>query len=317
MLELPPLTQPWLVCVWPGMGGVALTAGEHLAEELEMEHVGDFPAGSAFEPTHLLVEDGLARPGQSPRCPVHVWRNPHGGSDLVVLHGEAQPTTGGYDLACRIAQWARELGVVRVVGLAAMASQMHPQRPSRVFGAATTPRLLAELTSLDVHPLEEGQVTGLNGLIVAAGHEEGIEGFCLLGELPYFASQVQNPKASRVVLGVFQELFGVTLDLEALDEAAEEVDRQLAQLLERMQQRGEMEGEPGADEPWLTSAEDEPAKEREGPALDRETRQRIERLFREAAQDRSKAFELKQELDRLDVFEQYENRFLDLFKRGD
>jgi hypothetical protein len=43
-------------------------------------------------------------------------------------------------------------------------------------------------------------------------------------------------------------------------------------------------------------------------------RQRIEGLFGQAAKDRSKAFELKQELDRLGLFKEYEDRFLDLFK---
>lgn len=43
-------------------------------------------------------------------------------------------------------------------------------------------------------------------------------------------------------------------------------------------------------------------------------RQRIEQLFEQSAHDRSKAFELKQELDRHGVFKEYEDRFLDLFK---
>jgi hypothetical protein len=41
---------------------------------------------------------------------------------------------------------------------------------------------------------------------------------------------------------------------------------------------------------------------------------KIERLFDEARKDRSKAAFLKEELDRWNLFELYENRFLDLFK---
>lgn len=41
----------------------------------------------------------------------------------------------------------------------------------------------------------------------------------------------------------------------------------------------------------------------------------IERLFSEAELDRTKAYELKRELDRLDVFPEYKDRFLDLFKK--
>lgn len=46
------------------------------------------------------------------------------------------------------------------------------------------------------------------------------------------------------------------------------------------------------------------------------TLQKIEGLFRKASQDRTKAVELKQELDRLGVFKQYEDQFLDLFRHG-
>jgi hypothetical protein len=42
---------------------------------------------------------------------------------------------------------------------------------------------------------------------------------------------------------------------------------------------------------------------------------KIEDLFTQASKDCPKAFELKQELDRLGVFKEYEDRFLDMFKK--
>ena len=47
----------------------------------------------------------------------------------------------------------------------------------------------------------------------------------------------------------------------------------------------------------------------------KEEKDKLERMFEAATNDRSKAFELKNELDRLDVFREYEDRFLDLFKQ--
>ncbi|MBV8318546.1 MAG: hypothetical protein JOZ53_26700, partial [Planctomycetaceae bacterium] len=46
-------------------------------------------------------------------------------------------------------------------------------------------------------------------------------------------------------------------------------------------------------------------------------RRRIEQLFEQAKQDRSYAYELKRELDRLNVYPEYEDRFLDLFKKSE
>jgi hypothetical protein len=39
-------------------------------------------------------------------------------------------------------------------------------------------------------------------------------------------------------------------------------------------------------------------------------------MFEKSRTDRAAAFELKKELDRLGVFKQYENRFLDLFRKA-
>jgi hypothetical protein len=55
------------------------------------------------------------------------------------------------------------------------------------------------------------------------------------------------------------------------------------------------------------------AAERLGP----EDERHLEALFARAAGDRSAAYELKRELDRLGVYREYEDRFLDLFKRSE
>jgi hypothetical protein len=44
---------------------------------------------------------------------------------------------------------------------------------------------------------------------------------------------------------------------------------------------------------------------------------KIEKLFSEAENDRSKAYKLKEELDRWKIYELYEHRFLNLFKNKD
>ena len=77
-----------------------------------------------------------------------------------------------------------------------------------------------------------------------------------------------------------------------------------------MEEALEHHQEPADEEP----AEFEPSSE-EGEALSDEDRDRIAQLFQQAGHDRSKAYELKRELDRLDLYKEYEDRFLDLFKK--
>lgn len=174
-----------------------------------------------------------------------------------------------------------------------------------MFAAATDENSLSELLQLEVDILEDGHISGLNGLLLGAAADAGLKGTCLLGEMPHIFAQLTFPRASLAVLRVFQSIAKLEIDLNPLEEQAREADEQLGILLERVEQA-------------MSTKEME--EEEEGVAelkkLNRQDEKRIEVLFEEAKTDRSKAYELKSELDRLNVFSDYEERFLDLFRES-
>src|SRR5690606_12656875 len=144
--------------------------------------------------------------------------------------------------------------------------------------------------------------------------EAGLPGTCLLGEMPQIFAQLPFPKAALGVLEVFTTIAAIQLDLDELAEQAVDVERKLGELLSQVEHAMEANPPmPPTDEeaPFLPEAESDP--EEEGPSP--EDQRRIDRLFEEAARDRTKAYELKRELDRLGIYNEYEDRFLDLFKR--
>jgi proteasome assembly chaperone (PAC2) family protein len=187
-----------------------------------------------------------------------------------------------------------------------MATQMHPEHRSRVYGAATDRDNLAELKRLELETLEDGHIGGLNGVLLGAAAENGLPGACLLGEMPHIFSQLPFPKASLAILEVFITITGIELDLAELAEQARVTEQQLGELLARVEQTYGNQSTAEEEGYSPESTEEERSSEAD--------RQRIEGLFGKAAKDRSKAFELKQELDRLGLFKEYEDRFLDLFK---
>jgi hypothetical protein len=315
------LRDPWLIAVWPGMGNVALAAGGYLVEQLGARPVAELPARDLFEVQHVEVKEGVARIGRMPRNMFFAWRHPEDtGRDLLVFMGEAQPQRGGYAFCHRLIEYAQEQGISRVFTFAAMATQLHPTEDARVFGVSTQAGSLPELEKQGVEILSEGQISGLNGVLLAAAAERQLPGVCLLGELPFFAVGVPNPKASMAVLRVFSALSDIHIDFTGIEEQAKQAEKFHLQLLDKLNeapnQRGE--GEAGFTVPEFVkqSDDDDDEPEPSKPALDFAGRQHIETLFENAAKDRSKAFDLKRELDRLGVFAQYEDRFLDLFKKG-
>lgn len=307
MAEQLKLNDPWLVAVWPGMGQVAISAGYYLAAKLSMHVLAEFSPEQLFEVEHVEVKGGLIQAGRMPRSRVFVWRDPQQRRDLVVFIGEAQPPAGKYAFCRRLIEFARELGVERVFTFAAMATQMHPEHESRVFCAATDEERLTELKRLELDVLQDGHIGGLNGVLLGAAAESGLRGACLLGEMPHMFAQFPFPQASLAVLEAFASVAGIDVDLTELAEQAKEVQQKLGELLAKFERAIE-QGMP----PEEVTYSPEPVEE---GRISMEDERRIEQLFKEAAQDRSKAYALKQELDHLGVFRDYEDRFLDLFQK--
>ena len=302
------LNKPLLVAVWPGMGQVAISAGYYLMAKLDMHLLAEFLPRGLFEFEHVEIKHGLIRMGRLPRSRFFVWRNPGGEHDIVVFIGEAQPPAGKYAFCHRLIEFVKQLGVERVFTFGAMGTQMHPADESRVFAAATDSASLEDLKQLDLNIIEEGNIGGLNGVLLGVAAEDGLHGCSMLGEMPHLFAQLPFPKASLAVLKAFVKYARIDLDFTELAEQSQAMEHQLEEILSKLQQA------MGEQEPADEEEESYPIPEPENQ-LNPEEEARIETLFEQARERRSKAYELKGVLDRLGAFKDYEDRFLDLFKK--
>ncbi|HMN39314.1 MAG TPA: PAC2 family protein [Phycisphaerales bacterium] len=317
----------WLIAAWPGMAGVAQTSAVHLIRTLGLQPAGELAPHDHFDIQAVQVKDGMIGKPSLPKNSFFTGTLPGSSDKITVFFGEAQPAAHAYGFAHELLTRAKDMGVDRLATFASFASQLHPSEDPTVFAAGTRRELVEKATSQGAKLLGEAQIGGLNGVLLGAAMHRGIPGLCLLGEIPFFGAQIQNPKAAKHVLDIFGRLSGVTLDTSELDAPAAKVDRILLQLLEQMQaQKGEEPGVPEAmefdlgeasDEEIALSAEDEPPAEPAAKGLDLAARTRIEALFEAARKDRSRSVALKKALDTHGVFKAYEDRFLDLFKQTD
>lgn len=313
----PDLRHPWLVAAWPGMGVVGFGAAAHLVSALGAKPVAEVDPHGYFDLERVQVSGGVLQRVRLPRTVFHAWRDPAGGRDLLVLLGEAQPQARGYEFCEEVLRTARDLGVERVITFAAMAAVIDPRADPRVLAVTTAPEtsLHDELKRARVSVLEEGEIGGLNGVILAAASAHGLPGLCLLGEFPYFATSLPNPKASRAVVQAFSRLSGVPVDVSTLDAETEEVERGMVELLDKLEHEVDEAKEAGAVTPSDDDDDEDDAEEDDAEPSDGQ--RKIEALFERARTDRHAALELKAELDRQGLFKKYEDRFLDLFKRAE
>lgn len=315
----PRLKKPFLVVAWPGMGEVAFKAASFLVEKLKAEEFAEIEPGDFFYLTGSVIQAGLFDLPALPQSKFYYWKNPASGkraagagdNDLIIFVSNAQPDLAKAEAySGRIIQVARSFKVETIISFASMPQPIdHTQEPN-VWFASTSTELNSTLKKYNLNILSEGQISGMNGLFLGIAKKEGLKGFCLLGEIPLYTIQIENPRASYAVLGALKKILNIQIDLASLMEQAHTMEAEINKLLDYLKVGAQGQGPIGEEE-----------IERIKKTLSQLTKlpvsikNKIEKLFEQSKADIAKANELKSELDKWNVYKDYEDRFLDLFRK--
>jgi proteasome assembly chaperone (PAC2) family protein len=223
-----------MLASWPGIGDVSLTAAKYLVEKLNAAEIGEIEPIHFFEPVGVSVKDNLVESPRFPESKFYYWQYPKAGKGLLIFIGEEQPSFKGYELVNCVLDVAQRFRVSRIYSCAAAVTRIHHSEEIKVWGAATSSNLVEELAKHSVILRGNLRIAGLNGLILGMAKERGMDGVCLLGEVPSYATQMTNPKASLAVLRVLAETLEITLDLTDLGHLAERVDEEMDRIAKRV-----------------------------------------------------------------------------------
>jgi proteasome assembly chaperone (PAC2) family protein len=307
----PRLKNPVLVAAWPGMGDVALKAALYLKDKLAAEEFAQISAGDYFHPSGVWIENSLIHFPPQPVGKFYYYKNPASGSDLVIFISDTQPfIEKGYPYAQEIVDFAVTLKVKLVYTFAAMPLPIEHTQMPQIHVAATNKEILGGFEKRGLKTMPTGQISGLNGLILGVAREKGLDGVCLLGEIPLYTIQIENPNASIAVLSALIEAIPVALDLTDLKKHADEINQEIEHLINYL--KNPPEEERPIDEQEINILKKGLA---DSSSLPDSARLRIEELFKKAKKDLARAIELKKELDKWNIYDQYEDSFLDLFKK--
>jgi hypothetical protein len=243
------LHEPVLMAAWPGMGHVALKAYVYLHEALRAKNLAFVEEPEFFRLPGINIQDGLVQSTMLPQSGFYYWRHPGGSSDILFFVGDQQPVGGKeYQLAEALLTFAGSLGVKRVITAAAMPTAINHYQDSRVWVTATHEELLSELSPVCDRVLREGQISGMNGLLLGVAKQMGMEGFCFLGEIPFYTTEIENPKASKAVLNVLNKVLGLEISLHELEELANQTEKEIDHYLLELQQREQEEEKQTEDQ---------------------------------------------------------------------
>jgi len=226
----PKLKSPVMLASWPGIGDVSIIVATYLRKKLDFKELGEIEPSYFFDAIGVVARDNIVEEPHFPQSRFYYWKNPGGGSDIILFIGEDQPITKGYELANCVLDVGMKFQVKRIYTCAAALSRIHHTEQPRVWGVVTSPHMAEELDKYDLVQRGNLQIAGLNGLLLGVTKERNIEGICLLGEVPVHATRIQNPVAALAVLQVLEKMLNIEVDIGELTQIANEAADRLKQV---------------------------------------------------------------------------------------
>ncbi len=214
--SLPELKNPKLICGLPGSGYVGKLAVDYLIDKLDTTQFGKIYS-PLFPPQVSISLDGTVDLVKN-----SLFYHKSNDHDLILLTGDAQPVSaqGEYALAEEIVGLCKKMNVKDIYTLAAYITGKFFDIP-KVYGTGTTLEIVKEFSKYGVLTMNNGYLTGMNGIIIGIAKHSSISGRCLLGET---SGYVIDAKASKAVLEKLSKILNIKFDMSELEQRAKDTE---------------------------------------------------------------------------------------------
>jgi proteasome assembly chaperone (PAC2) family protein len=247
----PKLVNPILVACWPGIGNVGIMAVDILRRTVAAEELGEIESWDFFYPRKVLIRDGELIDLEFPYNKFYFKKT--GNKDLLFFIGEEQPSDGAevyatgtkaYRMANLVLDVAQRFGCRRVYTSGAAVAPIHHTARSRVWVVPNSKDLLNEVKGYENSVLMsevegrdgQGNITGLNGLLLGVAKKRGLEAICVMGEIPIYIHgfPIPYPKGSKAVLEVLSAALAVKVPMDEIDALIQQSDTEIESVYEKL-----------------------------------------------------------------------------------
>lgn len=239
-LNQPDLHDPILIAAWPGIGNIGLIAVDSLRELVHADLFAEIEPWDFFYPRSINIQGGVLNEMDFPAS--RFYYKQLDGQDVIFFTGEEQPSGNrrAYSMSSLVLDMAERYEIQRIYTAAAAVAPIHHTTKPRIWGVPNFRHLVDEISKYpntilmsDITDRSgEGNITGLNGLLLGLARERQIDGACLLGEVPVYISQFPTiyPKSSKSILELLSNMLGVEVDFGRIDSMISEVEDNIERL---------------------------------------------------------------------------------------
>ncbi len=249
--KAPKLVNPVLIACWPGIGNIGIMAVDMLRRMVAAEELGEIESFEFFYPRKVVIKDGELKSLEFPHNKFYFKKT--AGKDLLFFIGEEQPTESGgayaegikaYKMANLVVDVAVRFGCKRIYTSGAAVAPIHHTTRSRVWVVPNMSDLLNEVRSYEntilMSEVEgrdgQGNITGLNGLLLGVAKKRGLEAICVMGEIPIYVHgfPIPYPKGSKAVLEVLGVALGLKISVDEVDALIQQSDSEIESVYEKL-----------------------------------------------------------------------------------
>ena len=247
----PKLVNPVMIACWPGIGNIGIMAVDMLRRMVAAEEFGEIESWDFFYPKKIVIRDGELKSLEFPENKFYFKKTEK--NDLLFFIGEEQPSDGrggyaegtkAYKMANLVLDVAQRFGCHRIYTSGAAVAPIHHTTRSRVWVVPNSEELLDEVKSYENTVLMsevegrdgQGNITGLNGLILGVAKMRGLEAICVMGEIPIYIHgfPVPYPKGTRAVLEVLGAALAVNIPMDEINELIQKSDGEIESVYEKL-----------------------------------------------------------------------------------
>ncbi|MGZ5489228.1 MAG: PAC2 family protein [Nitrososphaeraceae archaeon] len=202
------------------------------------QSINDSAASPSPVQSDQSINDSAASPSPPPQSTVSLnpttttVSSPLSSQDLILLTGDSQPVVPGseYVLSEQILDLITKFKISNIYSLASYVTGTFVNDP-KIYGTATNLEMIKSFRSFNISTLDNGNITGMNGLILGLGKLRGIEGICLLGET---SGYVIDAKASKNLLEILNNVLGININMDEMNKRSKDTEILIKNLEQQM-----------------------------------------------------------------------------------
>lgn len=326
--------NPYVICGWPGIGMIGNYVVNNIISQIKPEIFAEIDYKEYTIPHSAIVEHGVIYDLPQIQNKIYFYtrrtKNETFDENFIFFVGDIEPSL--YNMkkfATDIISFLQPLEPKIIITFSGLPSNiLHTDEPS-LYIAKTNQDVAEKIKNYelcDLMSLSLGVIEGINGVLLATAKEYGINGICIIAEIPFYTIDMINPKACYKILSFLRKNLLFDINFEKIQQDIISMDERIKSIFTDINEKAQtlfsqIENFPRSNKKNLyynsldkpTGLTLEELKKQLKFSIPESAKNKINELFNLASKNIDFAKQLKEELDKWGVYKEYEDRFLSLF----